>query len=119
MNQRGSALVEFAAVGSFLAVFTGFLLFGAYAVFARAHLEYRTEQALYCLAEGKLEFWCRRRLNQSIDSTLPYGRVTRATLGRVGPNWKVALEWKVYPVTFAIKKALSPRQIRNKRDLRW
>src|ERR1044072_1779965 len=94
-TERGSAVLEGVMSFTVLAAFTIGLLTGCYLLFARGFIEYESEQALYCLAEGQPSFICRSRLRDSVARYLPFGSMSRAGLGTDTRGlWDVDVEWQ-------------------------
>ena len=126
MNQRGSALVEFSVVALFVGVFASALLGLCYLLGARALLEFRTEQALYCLAEGKGVARCRRTFEENIRNTLPFGRLAKVAVNASARRWRVECTWNLdawwnfrgAPVQLRIRKFLTPELLRRRGALR-
>lgn len=123
MNERGSAALEIWPVFATLVLFTMGLLTGVYLIFARAWIQYQSEQALYCLSEAKPVVLCRRSLEKKLTGALPWGQVGPLSLhsSTVGKNeqWKVDVEWKFQRVSLKIAKELDARRLLQSRALRW
>jgi hypothetical protein len=114
VNARGGAAVEAVVTTGFLIALIGATLCAAYAAFARAYLEYRAEQALYCLGERRPPPVCGARLRSTIQRTLAYGRLGRLTLIDGRDAWRVRFEWRLGHVIFRLDKALSRRRVLKK-----
>jgi len=123
-NQRGGALTEALPVVLVLAVFVSGLLLMVYLMFARAWIQYQSEQALYCLAEARPVSRCRKQLEQRLSRLLKWGhpgvlRLTTYDRGRGVDVWTVEAEWKIKAYNLRVKKQLDTRRLLQSRALRW
>lgn len=107
------ALIEAAAAVLVAAFFVGGVLLGAYLWFARAWIEYQSEQALYCVAEARPAPHCRRRLHERLNGFLPYRDSLQTTLQSGRENWKLRLEWKWNGYRIHLEKELSTRRMQK------
>ena len=114
MTSRGSAVVEFSAVAGFVVVLVTVTLVAAYLAFARAYLEYRTEQALYCLAERRHRTGCAEGLRRAVNGTLAFGRIQKMRLVETRDTWKVELTWQIHDFVFRFDKTLDRRRVLRK-----
>jgi hypothetical protein len=116
-DRRGSAVIEAAAVAGVLVVFTAGVLMTIYILFARAWLQYQSEQALYCLAERRGTAACRSLLSARARALLPYGNLTTMDLRAEHGRWiaEVRWEWQGYALHFS--KRLTPALILRNRAL--
>ena len=109
-NNRGFAVLESVFAGVVFFTFVATLLVAAYFQFGRAWVQYRTEQALYCLAEGRPQSRCRRELKTKIERFLPWGD-WKIRLVRDRGKWLVDIEWKYQKYSLHFKKELSEELI--------
>lgn len=104
---------------SALVIFVVGFLLGAYLMFARAWLQYQSEQALYCLAEGKPVAVCRRDLAMKVSAALPWGALESSRLVTSARGWEVEVRWRFQQFDFVITRQLDSRRILRNRGLRW
>ncbi len=122
-NDAGSAIVESLAAITALLVFIVGIWIGVYLIFARAWMQYQSEQALYCLSESKPALICRRALQKKLVTGLPFGRLGRMRLSSAAKgkhqNWNVEVEWKIRTFTLSVRKELGTRRLLQSRALHW
>ena len=122
-TDRGSALVEALPAILVIVVFVGVLLMAAYLIFARAWMQYQAEQSLYCMAESRTEWTCRRELENRLKRALPWGssRVVQLQTARVRRNeiWKVEVRWKFGGFELSVRKHLDSKSLVHSKALRW
>jgi hypothetical protein len=116
-DRRGSAAIEAAAVAGVLAVFAAGVLMTVYLLFARAWLQYQTEQALYCLAERRGTAVCRSRLSDRARAFLPYGNFRTMDLRAERGRWIAEVGWEWQGYTLHLSKRLTPGLILKNRVL--
>lgn len=123
MNEKGSALTEALPALAALLVFVTGILLGVYLIFARAWMQYQSEQALYCLSEGRTEFICRRSLEKKLDAALMWGRLGSARLDSstrgMNEYWNAEVRWKIGKYHLKVTKRLDTRRLVQSRALRW
>ncbi len=111
------AVAEALPVFTTLLVFMFGILLGAYFIFARAWIQYQSEQALYCMAEGRLS--CRQQLRTKLKAALPFGEEQRIELSSQNDLWKTKVEWKIQGYKISVMKDLSARALIRSKALRW
>lgn len=114
---RGQALVEFALTSVVITVVVGATLFALYAHFARAWLEYTSEQALYCLSEGRGDQICRANLRRDA-LRIPFVTLTDARLVRRRDSCLITVRWRIRTYEFQLVKALNARRVLSRAGLR-
>jgi len=110
-DDRGGALLEGVAATGVVFVFTSALLVATYLLFARAYLQYESEQALLCLAESRPAFICKRILLDRLAKRLPWGDVSRARLAGGEDAWRLEVEWAWQACRLRVRKDLSVGRI--------
>jgi hypothetical protein len=119
----GSAMAESLPAIAALLVFIVGICLGVYLIFARAWMQYQSEQALYCLSESKPAFICRRALEKKLLAGLPWGRLGKMQLSTAEKgkhqNWNVEVEWKIRTFTLSVRKELGTRRLLQSRALHW
>ncbi|MBX3022563.1 MAG: hypothetical protein KF799_12900 [Bdellovibrionales bacterium] len=126
-NKRGSSVVEATLAVSTITLLAGLILTTTYIWFTRAWVSYQSEQALYCLGEGRPPRQCRQKLQRHLKTQLPFVDVTVVQAWRTYRMWNVQVQWewrlkweqidKRY--VLRLRKELSIQQIdRMRRDLR-
>jgi apolipoprotein N-acyltransferase len=122
-NNFGNAIAEALPAIAALLVFIVGIFLGVYLIFARAWIQYQSEQALYCLSESKPAFVCHRGLQNKLASSLPWGRVGKTQLSSTTKgkhqNWNVEVEWKIRDFKLRVRKQLGTRHLLQNRALRW
>ena len=108
---------------SVLSVLVSCLLIVSYLLFARAWIQYQSEQALYCLAENQPAYACRHQLEKALRRCLPYGELRDLTVFTTNARWNVNLQWRTgwdWPhYVMKVQKQLSAKKINgNNKDLR-
>lgn len=117
-TERGFAILESLPVmGVFIAFLLGILMV-AYLMFTRAWIQYQSEQALYCAAEGKYTLLCREELERKVHQFLPWGE-THARVTSLQQKWNVEIEWKYRNYAFHFHKELNPDLVLRTKALRW
>jgi hypothetical protein len=117
-NNRGSALLEAAPVMLVLMLFALGLLLAAYLFLARAWIQYQSEQALYCVAEGRASFQCKSKLEEKLKQFLPWGEGS-VQLHAFQDQWTVEVLWRNRDYRFRLYKELSPKAILAAKALQW
>jgi len=117
-SSRGSALIESIPVIAVLLTFTSGLLLAAYFLFAQIWIGYQSEQALYCVAEGRHAAQCERQLKMDIQAALPWGRF-ESHVQAWRSQWRVEVIWRYKDYQIKFTKELNPKLAMGKRDLRW
>src|SRR5665213_1806017 len=109
-NSRGSALAEAAPVMLLLATFAAGICLAFYLFFARAWIQYQSEQALHCASERKSTWQCKYELDEKLRRFLPWGE-SAAHLHATGTEWRVEVQWKYLGYSMSVIKTLSPGEI--------
>ena len=122
-RNAGSAMAEALPAIAALLIFIAGISIGVYLIFARAWMQYQSEQALYCLGEAKPAFICRRFLERKLESGLPWGRLGKMQLNSVArgqhQKWNIEVEWKIRNFTLRVHKELGTRALLQSRALHW
>jgi hypothetical protein len=100
-----------------LAFISGVLLAG-YLLFARAWIQYQSEQAVLCAAERRIAFPCGLELKRRLERFLPWGRVD-AKVTVLPEKWAVAVAWHLGNFRLQTKRELTPRRLADRRSLKW
>lgn len=116
INSRGSAMLEAVPVTLVLLAFVSGLLLAAYLLFARAWIQYQSEQALYCAAVESPG--CRRQLEDQVRRFIPWGNIS-SDVHSSGTNWSAEVRWNYQDYSFRVAKDLTPRLILKNRALLW
>ena len=123
MNDKGSALTEALPATAALFAFIAGILLATYLIFARAWIQYQSEQALYCLSEAKPVLVCRRNLEKKISAALMWGRPgdLRLNSGTRGKNeiWSSEVQWRIGKYQLSVRKQLDTRRLLQSRALHW
>lgn len=117
-NQRGSALIESLPVFLVLVTLVSGVLLATYLLFARAWIQWRSEQALYCMAVEQHDGLCRRQLNETVAEFLPWGDA-RFSLSGANGKWLVEGHWQWGGYYFQTLKTFDTHSAAANRDLRW
>jgi hypothetical protein len=123
ITERGTALLEAAGALGVLSLFLSGLLAVCYLLFARAWIQYQSEQALYCLSEGTRTSTCRSTLEKNLARFLPWGELKNVVVFEERDQWRVQLQWRTgwqWPnYAISVHKHLSTKMIaKNSKDLR-
>lgn len=110
--------MEMLPVMLLLLIFVMGLLVAAYLLFARAWIQYQTEQALYCLAEQRTPLNCKAQLQARLERFLPWGE-TWSQLQNSNDEWSATVHWNYQNYSFHVAKKLNSRLILNPKVLRW
>ena len=116
-KQQGSALFEAIPVFLLLTVLVSGLLLATYLLFARVWIQWRCEQALYCMAVEQRDGLCRHQLTESVQEFLPWGESHFALFGGNG-RWNVEGQWRMGSYYIQIQKSFDTRSAATNRDLR-
>jgi hypothetical protein len=101
-----------------LTVLVSGILLATYLLFARAWMQWQSEEALYCAAVGQGASVCQRTLEDRVREFLPWGTV-QARVWTAESGWYAEVRWKYSQFAFHERKALTPKMIVGNRDLRW
>jgi len=117
-NSRGSAMLEAVPVALLLMLFIAGILLAAYLFFARAWIQYQSEQALYCAAQSRISVPCKHQLEEKLKQLLPWGD-SSVTIQASSDKWIVEVLWKNRGYSFHLLKELTPKQILDPKALQW
>jgi hypothetical protein len=117
-NSRGSALIEAAPVMLLLVTLAAGLCLAFYLFFARAWVQYQSEQALHCVSERKSAWRCKNDLDEKLNRFLPWGE-SRARIFQVNEQSTVEVQWTYGKFSLHVAKTLSPKQILAAKALQW
>ena len=109
-NERGTALLEALPTSGLLFFLIAGLLAAAYLMFAKASVQYQSEQALYCASQGSSRTSCEMKLQAEIQSLLPWGDISAHIQGH-GNIWSVEATWRWKDFSFHVNRVLGPKQI--------
>jgi hypothetical protein len=94
INNKGQALMESIwTLPCALLIFATILAL-TYAGFARAWMSYQCDRVLFCLAEGETELECKRTVEKSLKTFLPFGEVQGVQLSALDNHWQANLDWR-------------------------
>ena len=108
---RGAAISECALVVGVVVTIVSATLSLSYLAYARAMIEYQTEQVLYCLAEGRRPATCRANLHRALKDQLRIGRLTKLRATRRRNHWHVEASWTATAWTIHVIKSLDRERI--------
>jgi hypothetical protein len=118
IEARGSALIEVLPATVVLALLIGVCLTGAYLLFGRAWIQYQSEQALYCAAQGPSPLHCQTELEDTIHQFLPWGD-SMVRIHSEDQHWSVEVEWQYQYFSLHVAKDLTPQQMLQPKVLQW
>lgn len=111
-------MIEAIACAALYLLIVGSLLLIAYLQFGQVWIQYQSEQALYCVAEGQSSAQCRTKLEARVEEFLPWGKID-VQLASAGGKWKAKVDWQWKEYSFHFEKELSPELLLKRKALRW
>lgn len=118
-DQRGGALWEAIPVFGIVSGLVLAVLLAAYLLFARAHVIYQGEQALYCVAERQPPGRCRERFARRVKSFLPWGELRVRSLESSGSGASMRGDWRWMGFRVALDRRLDLPSSKASRSFRW